>query len=586
MRLFLIYALAADPCGLGKETAMCGHVFIVRGDITRLACDAWLMPGGNTQTPGEQWYKGKGIPGISDSWKPKLTTIVSQSKEDGGGALLSRIENWPEGRPRPWLVNVAVGYALQSLSEKDKQRLVRAAAAFFDQAAVAAKKERILTKRAKPLLALPLIATGRGGAAKVAGEVVRVLLPTLYEAAKDHDVDIVLVTYEADAYAASMVERNNVRGREAWLKELTKCHLEQAEWLAERARQGRLSLFIGAGVSAGAGAPLWKELLSQLVEPAKIKEEQQDSFDRMDVLDQASLIASRLEREGSDIRDKVAEIFAKYKYYALGHAMLAALPVNQVITTNYDTLFEDASRGMEDRKIAVLPWKPANEKRWLLKMHGDVNHPKHIVLVRSDYMRYDERRSALRGIVQTMLITGHMMFVGFSFTDDNLYYVMDDVHRALSGEQQDGDAQAQDDQAVRGKQPDGDVQAQSTCGPPSDSEPRSFGTVLRLQHDPLSEELWKGDLQWVWFDHDHSEDVAVAARKQEIFLDYLASLACDTSVYLLNDRFEYVLSQKQKELKKELRSFADRLHSGEFQELPALQQIQDLLERFGYNDTL
>ena len=113
--------------------------------------------------------------------------------------------------------------------------------------------------------------------------------------------------------------------------------------------------------------------------------------------------------------------------------MLATLPVNQVVTTNYDTLFEDASSGMKERGIAILPWKPANKERWLLKMHGDVNHPKDIVLVRSDYMRYDERRSALRGIVQAMLITGHMLFVGFSLTDDNLYYVrsrtLSEAHR-------------------------------------------------------------------------------------------------------------------------------------------------------------
>lgn len=34
----------------------------------------------------------------------------------------------------------------------------------------------------------------------------------------------------------------------------------------------------------------------------------------------------------------------KGKFYALQHAQLSALPVNEIVTTNYDELFEMASR--------------------------------------------------------------------------------------------------------------------------------------------------------------------------------------------------------------------------------------------------
>ena len=36
-------------------------------------------------------------------------------------------------------------------------------------------------------------------------------------------------------------------------------------------------------------------------------------------------------------------------------------------------------------------------------------------------MRYASRRSALRGIVQSLLITRHMLFAGFSLNDDNFH---------------------------------------------------------------------------------------------------------------------------------------------------------------------
>ncbi len=35
---------------------MSGHVFIVRGDITRIACDAWLLPSDERFTLTPAWW--------------------------------------------------------------------------------------------------------------------------------------------------------------------------------------------------------------------------------------------------------------------------------------------------------------------------------------------------------------------------------------------------------------------------------------------------------------------------------------------------------------------------------------------------
>lgn len=40
-------------------------------------------------------------------------------------------------------------------------------------------------------------------------------------------------------------------------------------------------------------------------------------------------------------------------------------------------------------------------------------------------MRYSTNRSALSGIVQSLLITRHMLFVGFSLKDDNFHRIID-----------------------------------------------------------------------------------------------------------------------------------------------------------------
>src|SRR5207244_10478713 len=116
---------------------------------------------------------------------------------------------------------------------------------------------------------------------------------------------------------------------------------------------------------------------------------------------------------------------------ALGHALLAGLPVTEAVTTNYDRLFETAweSQGYE---ATVLPYRlHPGAGRWLLKLHGCVTHPEDIILTRHDLAGRDRRDAALAGVVQTMLITRHMLFVGFSLGDEGFYQIDDAARRAV-----------------------------------------------------------------------------------------------------------------------------------------------------------
>ena len=55
-------------------------------------------------------------------------------------------------------------------------------------------------------------------------------------------------------------------------------------------------------------------------------------------------------------------------------------------------------------------------------------------MTRSDYLRYDDRRAALKGIVQALLITRHMLFIAFSMTDDNFHRIIEEVRKAVGGD--------------------------------------------------------------------------------------------------------------------------------------------------------
>lgn len=67
-------------------------------------------------------------------------------------------------------------------------------------------------------------------------------------------------------------------------------------------------------------------------------------------------------------------------------------------------------------------------------MHGCVDYPENIVLTKQDYIRYEDRFAALAGIVQSTLLTRHLLFVGFSLEDDNFQRIFDSVRKASRGD--------------------------------------------------------------------------------------------------------------------------------------------------------
>lgn len=129
-------------------------------------------------------------------------------------------------------------------------------------------------------------------------------------------------------------------------------------------------------------------------------------------IDQARVIGERM--GGTEHLAAAIAQECRSPVFSVSHALLASLPIREVVTSNYDVLFEEASKTCVS-KVATLPYEPSTASdRWVLKLHGCINHTQDIVLTREQYLRYDAMRAALGGIVQAMLITKQMVFVGFS----------------------------------------------------------------------------------------------------------------------------------------------------------------------------
>ena len=119
--------------------------------------------------------------------------------------------------------------------------------------------------------------------------------------------------------------------------------------------------------------------------------------------------------------------------YSVTHALLATIPHDSIITTNSDTCY-DAACAAAGIEVVTLPYEtrvPGSDApgRWLLKLHGDVHHPEDIILTYSSSLPYS---TELSGVVQALLITKHMLFVGFSLTDDAFNQIAATVRRVAA----------------------------------------------------------------------------------------------------------------------------------------------------------
>ena len=98
-------------------------------------------------------------------------------------------------------------------------------------------------------------------------------------------------------------------------------------------------------------------------------------------------------------------------------------------TTNYDDLIEKAFDNVQ--KIVDVKSRNehlsntlANRECILYKMHGDKNNPNDAILIKDDYERYYKAHKQFLSALTGDLISKTFLFVGFSFQDPNLDYIL------------------------------------------------------------------------------------------------------------------------------------------------------------------
>lgn len=478
---------------------MSGHVFVIQGSLAHLDYDAVVVSTDNRFHVTGRWSEVLGASLDEFGYcaarplKPKDWTTKRYGRA---------LEPTPDTPPRPtWFVDSA-WYADQTAAEAVRELTDRLAATLREVASAG-----LLTRygRPQPLVALPTLGTGGGGFGPVRGQVIDALLTTCQVAVDDAELDVVIVAERPSDYTAFQARRRQRAHHERHLAPVLQ---ETAERLAGLARQGHLALFLGAGVGIPAGLPTWKALLDELGATAGV-----DTSDLDSDLDKAELLHLVL---GPGFGNEVAKLIDVNKRYAITHAMLASLGCGEIVTTNYDHLYERAASDIAAGENApTLPFDQTRPRTpWVLKMHGDIRDPKSIVLTRSDFVGYDAKSRPMGSMVQSLMITKHLLFVGASMTDDNFLRLAHEVFAFHASE------------ARKSK-------------PAEDRDP--IGTVVTLAPSPAKAQLFKNRFTYVHA--SEAESVQDQARDLAIFLDLLAMLT-SKSAHLLDPHYENLLGSK------------------------------------------
>jgi hypothetical protein len=205
-------------------------------------------------------------------------------------------------------------------------------------------------------------------------------------------------------------------------------------------RERRCVLFVGAGLSRAAGYPGWRDLMIAVLKatmPRNAGASTRQEF-------RALLKAGRY----AEIADQCREILGRARFAELlrsqlvkpvappeaTHRSIVQTPYAAIVTTNFDTLIEDAFRLWSDEGVPKCPTGAQLGRHgtllldrafFILKAHGTILDEKSLVFTSEDYRRITHANPAFQSMMAAILLTHSVLFVGYSLSDPNFRLLLE-----------------------------------------------------------------------------------------------------------------------------------------------------------------
>jgi hypothetical protein len=217
--------------------------------------------------------------------------------------------------------------------------------------------------------------------------------------------------------------------------------------LVERIAANQWVLFIGSGISASCknGAdqspPTWRELLSQLAELITVDDVKDVAHSLIasgQLLAAADHIRFTLDQQGGlnsylttikrAVEGPQGDPFQPSELYE----DLLALDPRVVFTTNYDKLFEIASKNGYSMHMFSSTGLGGDLRRGtpvLVKLHGSTDSIAEVILTRTDFTRGMKEGRPVLEILNALSLTTTILFVGYSLDDPDIQLALHAVGR-------------------------------------------------------------------------------------------------------------------------------------------------------------
>jgi SLOG family protein/SIR2-like protein len=187
------------------------------------------------------------------------------------------------------------------------------------------------------------------------------------------------------------------------------------------------AVFVGAGLSMPAGYLDWRSLLTDIIRDLHL-----DPAHETDLVTVAQYHINQAGGNRAGLTRTIFDAFSQIQKPTRNHQLLARLPIYSYWTTNYDKLIEKAleeAKKVPDVKhtLRQLAVTRLDRDVAVYKMHGDVDHAADAVISRDDYERYPLKMQPFVEALRGDLIEKTFLFLGFSFTDPNIDYILSRV---------------------------------------------------------------------------------------------------------------------------------------------------------------
>jgi hypothetical protein len=194
--------------------------------------------------------------------------------------------------------------------------------------------------------------------------------------------------------------------------------------------EGYAAVFAGSGLSQCSGYTNWKDLIRPFAEEIGLNVDKE-----RDLLAIAQYYRNERGTRAS-INQKIINEFTRNTMKNENIEILTRMPISTYWTTNYDELLEIGLKENK-RKADVKTTQESladniyDRDAVVYKMHGDVRCPSKAVLTKDDYEVYSYERPLFRTALQGDLVSKTFLFIGFSFEDPNLDYILSQIRVLL-----------------------------------------------------------------------------------------------------------------------------------------------------------